>query len=94
MRVIYADNFDVLRNNSFNVFTWITNNIRSLILHVHYQEHEAGFDINTGEILDGEIPKNKLRLVQAWIELHRDELIANWELAVSGRNTYSIEPLK
>ncbi len=37
---------------------------------------------------------NKHRLVQAWIELHRDELIANWSLAVSGQNIYSIDPLK
>ena len=28
-----------------------------------------------------------------WIELHRDELMADWELAVSGENPYKIEPL-
>jgi hypothetical protein len=35
----------------------------------------------------------QLRLVQAWIELHRDELMANWELAVNGENPYKIDPL-
>ncbi len=44
-------------------------------------------------ILSGEIPRKQLRLVQAWIELHRDELIADWELAVSGENPYKIDPL-
>jgi hypothetical protein len=34
-------------------------------IHVHYQEHEAVFDIYDGEILEGKLPKNKLRLVQA-----------------------------
>jgi Domain of unknown function (DUF4160) len=30
------------------------------------------------------LPRKQLRLVQAWIELHRDELMADWELAASG----------
>ncbi|MFA4911335.1 MAG: DUF4160 domain-containing protein [Desulfobacteria bacterium] len=34
-----------------------------------------------------------MRLVQAWIELHRDELIADWELATSGETPYKIDPL-
>jgi len=29
----------------------------------------------------------------AWIELHRDELQADWELAVVGENPYKINPL-
>ena len=36
---------------------------------------------------------SKLRLVQAWIELHRDELKADWELAAAGENPYKISPL-
>lgn len=63
-------------------------------IHVNYQDFEAVFDIQSGDVLDGKLPNNKLRLVQAWIELHRDELIANWSLAVSGQNIYSIDPLK
>ncbi len=49
--------------------------------------------IGDGEVLSGELPRKQLRLVQAWIELHRDELIADWELAVSGENPYKIDPL-
>lgn len=63
-------------------------------IHAHYQEYEAIFDINSTEIIDGNLPKNKLRLVLAWIEIHRDEIIANWELAVQGRPVYPIDPLK
>ncbi len=29
-----------------------------------------------------------------WIEIHKDELIADWELAVSGKQPYKIEPLR
>jgi len=35
-----------------------------------------------------------MKLVQAWLELHREELLANWELAVSGQCPYKIEPLR
>ena len=47
----------------------------------------------TGEILAGDLPRKQFRLVQAWIELHRDELMADLELAVSGENPYKIAPL-
>jgi hypothetical protein len=30
----------------------------------------------------------------AWIEIHRDELMADWELASKGENPYKIDPLK
>ena len=28
------------------------------------------------------MPKNKLRLIIAWCEIHKDELLQNWELAI------------
>jgi hypothetical protein len=46
-----------------------------------------------GETLAGKLPRKQLRLVQAWIELHRDELLADWELASSGEQPYKIAPL-
>ena len=58
-----------------------------------YTEFEASIDIENGEILSGDLPRKQLRLVQAWIELHRDELLADWELAVSGESPYKIAPL-
>ena len=44
--------------------------------------------------MTGEMPSNKARLVQAWIEIHRDELLADWELAINGEEVFKIEPLK
>jgi hypothetical protein len=32
--------------------------------------------------------------VQAWIEIHREELNTNWQLAVNGEEVFKIEPLK
>ena len=63
-------------------------------IHVKYQDEEAVFRIPDGELLSGEIPPAKMKLVAAWIELHRDDLMANWQLAVSGQQPYKIEPLK
>lgn len=63
-------------------------------IHARYQGNEAVFTIPDGELLEGNIPNSKVRLVQAWIELHKDELIANWELTLSGEQPYKIDPLR
>ena len=42
----------------------------------------------------GSLPFGKVRLVQAWIEIHREELMADWQLAVNGEEAFKIEPLK
>lgn len=63
-------------------------------IHARYAEFSAAIDIQTAELLDGEIPARQLRLVQAWIEIHRDELLADWTLAVEGNTPFKIEPLK
>lgn len=49
--------------------------------------------ISDAAVLAGHLPTKQLRLVQAWIELRRDELTADWELAVTGENPYKIDPL-
>lgn len=63
-------------------------------IHVMYQNDEVIVAIPDGEVLDGGIPLSKMKLLQAWIELHKDELIADWELARSGQQPYKIEPLR
>jgi hypothetical protein len=63
-------------------------------IHVKYQENEAVISIPNGNILEGNIPNNKLKLVSAWIEIHSDELMADWELAIKGESVFKIEPLK
>jgi hypothetical protein len=40
------------------------------------------------------LPNAKMKLLSAWIEIHQDELMANWELAISGQQPYKIEPLR
>ncbi|VFM96546.1 MAG: hypothetical protein BECKG1743D_GA0114223_101975 [Candidatus Kentron sp. G] len=40
------------------------------------------------------VSKQLLRLVQAWITIHEDELMADWTLAVKGEPVFPIEPLR
>ena len=63
-------------------------------IHVEYQGAKASYDITTGGRLAGDFPLAKERLVVAWIELHRDELLADWQLAVRGEELFRIDPLK
>ncbi len=63
-------------------------------IHVKYQGEEAVIAIPDGELLEGSIQKNKMKLVEAWIEIHREDLMADWELAVNGQEVFKIDPLK
>ena len=55
---------------------------------------EAVLAIPSGQLLGGELKANKMKLVQAWIEIHQEELMADWDLAINGQNVFGIDPLK
>ena len=63
-------------------------------LHVRYQDDKASIAIEDGRVLAGNRPHKQLKLVQAWVELHRYELFADWELAVNGEEPFRIAPLQ
>ena len=63
-------------------------------IHIRCQGDEAVFAIPDGELLEGTIKKGKQKLLQAWIEIHQDELMADWELAISGEQIFTIDPLR
>jgi len=63
-------------------------------IHVHYQENSAVIEIPSGKILEGQLPTRKQKLVDAWVEIHRKELLLDWELAVNGESVFKISPLK
>ena len=62
--------------------------------HAYYQNDKAVFDINKGELKDGKLPPKQLKLVLAWAEIHKEDLLADWELASKGELPFKIEPLK
>jgi predicted esterase len=63
-------------------------------IHVEHGDDEAVIGLQDGEVIEGTLRRKQLRLVQAWIEIHHDELMRSWEQAVSGENIGKIEPLK
>ena len=63
-------------------------------IHVKFQDEEAVISIPDGTILEGTLPSAKYKLVAAWIEIHRDELVADWELAINGNSIFKIDPLR
>ena len=63
-------------------------------IHVRYTDDECVFEIPTGKVLSGKIPNNKAKLVQAWIEIHKEELMADWFLAANVQHPAKIDPLK
>ena len=51
-------------------------------------------DALTGEVLDGRMNPNKLKLVEAWLCIHLDDLTANWRLMMNGNEVFRIDPLR
>ena len=62
-------------------------------IHAEYQGETAVYSIPDGELLAGNISPKKGKLVIAWIEIHQDDLLADWELAVNGRTPFKIKGL-
>lgn len=62
-------------------------------IHVQYAEHRCTFDFN-GNVLSGSIPNKQRKLVEAWIELRKEELIALWNILQDGNKGFSIDPIK
>ena len=62
--------------------------------HAYYQESVAIYGINPLEPIAGSLPKRQQRFVEAWAELHREELLADWELLQQGRRPQPIKPLE
>jgi hypothetical protein len=63
-------------------------------IHIRYAGTKGSVAIDDGRMLGGNIPPKQLKMVQAWIEIHKDELLADWELAVAGETPYRIAPLQ
>jgi len=62
--------------------------------HAYYQDHVAVVGVRPVELIAGALPRKQLRLVEAWAELHQNELLADWALLQSGRQPLPIDPLK
>ena len=62
-------------------------------IHAMYSGQEVVVSF-AGDVLEGVFPSNKMKLLLAWIEIHKDELEANWQLLIEDGVFFKIEPLK
>ena len=62
--------------------------------HARYNEHTAVIDIERLEVIEGDLPRRALGLVLDWAELHRSELLADWNLCRNKQQPLKIAPLE
>ena len=62
-------------------------------IHAEYSGQEIAVALD-GTILEGDFPKGKMKLLEAWMEIHREELEANWSLISKGEQVFRVDPLK
>jgi hypothetical protein len=55
---------------------------------------KASVAIDNGEVLGGELPPRQLKMVLVWMDIRKDELMADWELATAGEEPFRIAPLQ
>ena len=47
-----------------------------------------------GEVLEGDFPIRQRRMLEGWMAIHEDELMANWKMLSEGEGYFKIDPLK
>jgi len=62
--------------------------------HAYYQQGVAIYGLDSIDLIAGSLPLQQRRLVEAWAELHQEELKANWARLQEGRPPSKIEPLR
>ncbi len=62
-------------------------------IHAEYQGNMGVYSIIDGDLLAGKMPPNKQKIIVAWIEIHHEDLLADWELAKEGKMPFKIKGL-
>ena len=60
--------------------------------HAWYGDYKATVSIRDG-VVTGKMPGRALRMILEWLDIHRDELLENWEKAQVGSPLDKIDPL-
>ena len=62
--------------------------------HAEYSDLKAIISIEQAAVVKGLLPAKQLKLVLAWCEIHKEELVRNWDSAQKNEQISKIEPLK
>lgn len=47
-------------------------------IHAIYGEYMGVIEIKTGKLLEGDLPDRALKLVQEWLQVHRNNILEIW----------------
>lgn len=61
--------------------------------YAEYGENKILVDIQKGTVMKGVFPSKQLKLVLAWCEIHKDELMINWANGKENLEFIKINPL-
>ena len=61
--------------------------------HIWYDDYKATMTITDG-IVTGSLPRRAIKMVYEWLDLHKEELMENWERLSNRESANKIEPLK
>lgn len=62
--------------------------------HAYYQDAVAIYVIDPVELMAGSLPRRQRRLVEAWAELHQQELMDDWQRLQAGQSPLPVQPLE
>jgi hypothetical protein len=62
--------------------------------HAYYQDETAVIGLEPIELVAGTLPRRQRRFVEAWAELHQEELLADWQRLQGGLAPLPIAPLE
>jgi hypothetical protein len=61
--------------------------------HALYNEYDAEIEIDNLSVLQGKLPARILGLASEWAELHKNELVEDWNLIQTTGKYNKIQPL-
>ena len=61
--------------------------------HAQYGDYEVTVELESG-VVEGKFPRRALRAILEWYEVHKDELMEDWQLAQHSEPLKRIEPLE
>lgn len=62
-------------------------------VHIRYNEYKAIYDLE-GNLIEGKLPIKQRKIVEAWMEIHKEELYLLWDCIQNEGEYFKIEPLK
>ena len=61
--------------------------------HAYYNDYKCIVNIINCEMTEGNMPAKQLKLILAWAEINKENLMSNWKLAMNGEELFKINPL-